>query len=36
MSITPQLLAFVRQVLSVHPDWGDEDVAEEVLSLEDD
>ena len=26
----------IRTVISTHPDWDDEDVAEEVLDLEDD
>ncbi len=35
MRISPNLLVAVRNVISEHPDWDDEEVAEEVLSMED-
>ena len=35
LEITLQTLNNIRAVLSSHPDWDDEDVAEEVLNLED-
>lgn len=31
---TPLRLLFIRQVISDHPDWDDEEVVEEVLSME--
>ena len=36
LSITMQTLNNIRAVLGLHPDWDDEDVAEEVLNMEDD
>ena len=36
LSITMQTLNNIRAVLGSHPDWDDEDVAEEVLNMEDD
>lgn len=32
--ISPNILLLTRQILSEHPDWDDEEVAEEVLSME--
>ena len=34
MKITPTVLYCVRKALSEHPDWDDEDIAEEVLSMD--
>lgn len=33
MQITPIVLFCVRKALSEHPDWDDEDIAEEVLAM---
>ena len=33
MKITPTVLYCVRKALSEHPDWDDEDIAEEVLAM---
>ena len=33
MKITPTILFCVRKALSEHPDWDDEDIAEEVLAM---
>ena len=35
MHITPSILKNVRYVINEHPDWDDEDVADEVLDMED-
>ena len=34
MKINPNVLLYTRRVISEHPDWDDEEVAEEVLSME--
>ena len=34
LKITPDLLGYVRKALSIHPDWDDEDIAMEVLSMQ--
>lgn len=34
MKITPTVLYCVRKALSEHPDWDDEDIAEEVLAMD--
>ena len=33
LRITPTVLFCVRKALSEHPDWDDEDIAEEVLAM---
>ncbi len=35
MKINPNVLSYTRRVISEHPDWDDEEVAEEVLFMED-
>ena len=35
LRIDGRTLLYVRQVLSEHPDWDDEEVAEEVLNIVD-
>ena len=35
LKIDGRTLFYVRQVLSEHPDWDDEEVAEEVLNIVD-
>ena len=35
MHITPSILLVTRQILAEHPDWDDEEVAEEVLNIVD-
>ena len=35
LKIKPDTLKIIRFVISKHPDWDDEDVAEEVLDLQD-
>ena len=32
MKISPEVLQLVRKVISEHPDWDDEEVADEVLA----
>ncbi|MBP3242158.1 MAG: hypothetical protein J6M92_16705 [Oribacterium sp.] len=34
MQITPSILRIIRQVISEHPDWDDEEVADEVIFME--
>ncbi len=34
LNIKPVVLYCVRKALSEHPDWDDEDIAEEVLAME--
>ena len=36
LKISMKTLNNIKAVLSSHPDWDDEDVAEEVLNMEDD
>ena len=36
LKITLSTIQDIRSVISAHPDWDDEDVAEEVLNMEDD
>ena len=35
MRISPKTLEYIRLVINQHPDWDDDDVAEEVLNMED-
>ena len=32
--ITPKILQSIRFVINLHPDWEDDEIAEEVLDME--